>query len=48
MQEIAKFVTGARDLSEIDDYFNELQKLGADEYVGYYADYYAAQQAAAN
>ena len=48
VQEIAKFVTGARDLSEIDGYFNELQKLGADEYVGYYADYYAAQQAAAN
>lgn len=42
-QEIAKFVTGARDLSEIDDYFAELESLGADEYVQYYADYYAAQ-----
>lgn len=42
-QEIAKFIIGERDLSEIDDYFNELQALGADEYVQYYADYYAAQ-----
>lgn len=41
-QEIAKFVIGDRDLSELDDYFNELEKLGADEYVQYYADYYAA------
>lgn len=37
------FIIGERDLSEIDDYFNELQALGADEYVQYYADYYAAQ-----
>lgn len=44
-QEIAKFITGARDLSEIDDYFAELESLGADEYIGYYADYYAAQNA---
>ena len=43
-QEIAKFVIGARDLSEIDAYFDEMQKLGADEYVGYYVDYYAGQQ----
>lgn len=40
--EIAKFVTGERDLSELDAYFDELQKLGADEYVKYYADYYEA------
>ena len=42
-QEIAKFIIGERDLSEIDDYFNELQALGADEYVQHYADYYASQ-----
>ena len=37
-QEIAKFIIGERNLSEIDNYFNELQKLGADEYVQYYVD----------
>ncbi len=42
--EIAKFVIGERDLSELDQFFDELQKLGADEYVQYYADYYAAQK----
>ena len=41
-QEIAKFVIGTRDLSEVDKFFDELEKLGADEYVQYYADYYAA------
>ena len=40
--EIAKFVIGERDLSELDAFFAELEKLGADEYVQYYADYYAA------
>ena len=43
-QEIAKFVIGERDLSELDEYFSELEKLGADEYVQYYADYYAAMK----
>lgn len=41
-QEIAKFVIGDRDLSEVDAFFNELESLGADEYIGYYVDYYAA------
>ena len=41
-QEIAKFIIGERPLSEIDNYFAELEKLGADEYVKYYADYYNA------
>lgn len=41
-QEIAKFIIGVRPLSEIDNYFAELEKLGADEYVQYYADYYNA------
>lgn len=43
-QEIAKFVIGARDLSEVDGFYAELEKLGADEYVQYYADYYASTQ----
>ncbi len=40
--ESAKFIIGTRDLSEVDKFFDELEKLGADEYVQYYADYYAA------
>lgn len=39
--EIAKFVTGTRPLDELEDYFNELDALGYQEYVGYYVDYYA-------
>lgn len=43
-QEIAKFITGARELndSELEDYFNTLESLGAEEYVQSYTDYYAA------
>ena len=44
-QESAKFITGARSLDELDDYFDELERLGALEYVQIYADYYAAMQA---
>ena len=40
--ESAKFIIGTRNLSEVDKFFDELEKLGADEYVQYYADYYAA------
>ena len=40
--EIAMFITGARPLSEVDDYFHELEELGAAEYVQIYADYFAA------
>lgn len=43
-QEIAKFIIGTRPLSELDDYFAEMDKLGAAEYVQYYADYYASMQ----
>lgn len=41
-QEIAKFVTGARPLTdeELSDYFDTLDSLGAQEYVKAYADYY--------
>lgn len=41
-QESAKFVTGARPLSELDAYFDEIERLGAKEYVKYYEDYYKA------
>lgn len=42
--EMAKFITGARSLDELDNYFNEIEKLGATEYVQYYRDYYEALQ----
>lgn len=43
-QESAKFITGARSLDELDSYFTELEKLGADEYVQIYQDYYDSIQ----
>ncbi len=44
VQETAKFVTGARSLDDLDAYFDELDKLGAQEYVQIYADYYESIQ----
>lgn len=41
-KETAKFVTGARSLDEIDNYFDEMDALGAKEYVKIYKDYYDA------
>lgn len=38
--ETAKFITGARPLEELDAYFDEIERLGATEYVQIYADYY--------
>ena len=38
--EFAKFVTGKRSLSELDAYFDELDRLGAQELIGIYSDYY--------
>lgn len=38
--ESAKFITGRRDLSELDAYFDEIEALGAKEYVEIYRDYY--------
>lgn len=38
--ECAKFVTGARPLSEVDAYFDELDALGFEEYLGYYEKAY--------
>lgn len=45
-QEIAKFVTGAREVSdeELNNYFDTMESLGASEYVQTYADYYAAMK----
>lgn len=40
-QETAKFVTGRRPLSEIDAYFDELDRLGAQEIVEITREYYA-------
>lgn len=40
-QETAKFVTGRRPLSEIDAYFDELDRLGAKEIVEITREYYA-------
>lgn len=40
-QESAKFITGARPLSELDDYFDQIEALGAKEYVETYREYYA-------
>lgn len=38
--ESAKFITGRRPLSELDAYFDEIEALGAKEYVEIYRDYY--------
>ncbi len=40
--ESAKFITGARSLGELDDYFDEIERLGALEYVEAYANYYSS------
>ena len=38
--EFAKFVTGKRPLSELDAYFNEIERIGALELIQIYKDYY--------
>lgn len=45
-QEIAKFIIGERELTEeeLNDYFDTLTSLGADEYLQTYTDYYASLQ----
>ncbi len=40
--ESAKFITGIRPLTEIDDYFEELKNLHVDEYIQLHRDGYAA------
>ena len=42
--ESAKFITGARPLSELNDYFDQLEALGALDYVKVYQEYYDAMQ----
>ena len=46
-QEIAKFVTGTRALTddELNNYFDTLESLGIEEYLQNYRDYYEASQA---
>lgn len=40
--ETVKFITGERNLDELDAYFEQLDALGYQEYIGYYADAYAS------
>ena len=42
--ETAKFITGARPLSELDEYFDEMEKLGALDYVKVYQECYDAMK----
>ena len=44
VNETAKFITGARSLDELDEYFDEIERLGAKEYVQTYAEYYESIQ----
>ena len=44
-KETAKFVTGARSLDELDAYFDELDALGAQDYIQIYKEYYEGLQA---
>lgn len=39
--ETAKFITGVNSLDQLDKYYEELKKLGIEEYEAYYADAYA-------
>ncbi|MCL2833745.1 MAG: hypothetical protein FWD78_11295 [Treponema sp.] len=38
--QFAQFVTGGRPLSDMNNYFAELDKMGYQEYIKYYSDYY--------
>jgi len=42
MTETAKFVVGERDISELNDYFDEMDNLGAQEYIQIHQDYFDA------
>lgn len=42
LSETAKFIVGDRDLSELDKYFDELDALGAQDLLAYYANYWEA------
>ena len=40
-EESAKFITGARPLSEVDQYFEELRQIGVEEYIEMYRAAYS-------
>ncbi len=40
-EQVAAFVTGSRPLEELEDYFDELDGMGYQDYLQYYVDYYA-------
>ena len=42
LTETAKFITGERDLAELPDYFDEMDALGAQDYIKYHQDYFDA------
>ena len=44
--EVAKFITGARDLSEFADFQSELEAMGIQELLGYYIAAYESYVAA--
>ena len=43
-QETAKFITGRKSFDELENYFNEIERLGALKVVQTYADYYESMQ----
>jgi len=42
LTETARFITGERDIAELPDYFDEMDALGAAEYVQYHQEYFDA------
>ena len=44
--QFAQFVTGQRPLSELNNFFTELDRLNYQEYLKYYVDYYERIKAA--
>jgi len=42
LTECARFITGERDLAELPDYFDEMDALGAQDYIKYHQDYFDA------
>lgn len=43
--ESAKYITGVNSLDNLDAYYEQLKKMGYDEYLGYYVDAYKTYQA---
>ena len=40
MAETAKFITGGRPIEELGDYFDQMDALGAQEYIQIHQDYF--------